>query len=80
MKKVCNGEMAKASMNLLKTVTGVGQGECAMLCALDSACQSAYVVMQSGYSTSRECQLQRNNIEAPFLAGRSTVDVIFVKL
>ncbi|OGE51760.1 hypothetical protein PENARI_c012G04137 [Penicillium arizonense] len=76
MRQVCNVFMAKAHMNLLRVVhPGLTRPECAMLCALNTSCRSAYFVGHT--STVNECQLQNDNIESRVTYSNSP-DVVYI--
>ncbi|KAJ5929681.1 hypothetical protein N7454_006631 [Penicillium verhagenii] len=62
-KQRCNALMWKNQMPLRRVIKpGLNQLECAMICSLDSGCQTAYFVRTS--ATVGECQLQNQNIES----------------
>lgn len=74
-KQRCNALMWKNQMALRRVVQpGLNRLECALICALDAGCQSAYFVRSS--ATVGECQLQNQNIE-PRL-GRGNVDIAYI--
>ncbi|KAJ5086185.1 hypothetical protein N7532_010956 [Penicillium argentinense] len=77
MKKKCHVNMGKPQMSLLKVVKGLSQAECALICALNKGCLSAYHV-EVASSTTGECQLQTNNIESQLNKG--PLDVAFIRV
>ena len=65
----CNALMWKNQMSLRRVVKpGLDKLECALICALNSGCQSVYFVQSS--STIGECQLQQQNIESRLGRGQ----------
>ena len=76
LKQRCHMGMLKRNMPIYRVVkTGFNGNECARICALDSRCQSALMVLSTG--TAGECQLCNQNIESRLYG---TADIAYIRV